>query len=163
MSGRADADRELLVLVAVLGLAGMFGVFSIKAAAPEVAAWYQRIAVPWYAAPFWGYVLGWSCAYAAAAVAAWLVWREAGWPRAWPAAAIWGVQLAVLTAWNYLMLAAHRTGWALPAIALVLVLAGTAVIVFRKSSAPAAVLMALYSGWIAYAGLLNFEIWRLSP
>lgn len=160
MSRQRDADAEFLVFAGVLALVGVAGIGSLVAVDKAALPWIEAIEMPGFAAPFWGYVLGWSCFYLAMAIAAWLVWREAGWAAVWPSFALWFAQLAILTGWTVTLFLLHRPGWALIGIAALFAATAASAMVFVRPSPLAALLMLGCLAWVGYAGLLNFAIWQ---
>ncbi len=147
----------LLIIVAAVGFAGQ------AITRPEIDIWYAMYVVkPSFTPPDWAFGPVWTALYAMMAVAAWLVWRETGWPRVQKAWTIWLVQLALNLAWTWLFFDLHRVGWSLGEIALLFVAIAAAIREFRKYSALAAWLMVPYLMWVTYAGVLNLAIWRLN-
>ena len=102
----------------------------------------------------------WTVLYLAMAVAAWLVWRQAG----WCGALVWfGVQLALNATWSPVFFGMHRIGLALGNIVLLwLAIAGTTVVFWRVTPA-AGILFVPYLAWVSFATLLNLTLYRLNP
>ena len=96
------------------------------------------------------------------AIAAWLVWKAGPRGEVWPAITLFLVQLVLNGIWSFLFFGLQAPGLALLEL-LVLVVAIVATIVrFQLHSKAACYLMMPYLLWVLYAGLLNFEIWRLN-
>jgi len=105
----------------------------------------------------------WSVLYLAMAVAGWMVWRREGFSGAAAPLAVFGVQLALNVLWSGVFF-----GLRLPGVAFVEILALWAailatILLFRRVSTPAALLLVPYLAWVTFAAVLNFEIWRLNP
>ena len=93
------------------------------------------------------------------AVAAWLVWRRAGWGGA---LAFFGVQLAFNAAWSPLFFGLHRIDWALvDIVALWVTIVATTVAFWRVTPWPCW-LFVPYLLWVSFAMVLNFTIWRMN-
>jgi tryptophan-rich sensory protein len=164
MSRRSDTLTEYFVLAGLVAVVAAVGVAGHAITAPQIAAWYEPSVVkPSFTPPDWLFAPVWTVLYLLMAVAAWLVWRETGWPGARRPWTFWAVQLALGLAWTWLFFGLHRVGWSLAEAGLLFVAIAATIREFRKYSAPAAWLLAPYIVWVAFAGLLNFEIWRLSP
>jgi len=143
-------------LAACFGVAALGGLFT----APAVRAWYPALAKPSWTPPSWLFGPVWTVLYAMMAVAAWLVWKRAGWNSA---LLLFAVQLALNGLWSPVFFGLHRPDWGFAVIvALWLAIAGTAA-AFWKTSMPAGVLFLPYLAWVSYATVLNFALWRLNP
>jgi tryptophan-rich sensory protein len=104
----------------------------------------------------------WTILYVLMGVAAWLVWRKKGFAGARGALGLFIVQLALNSFWSFLFFGAHRPGLAFfELIVLWLVILVTA-IKFRRVSVPAGILLLPYLCWVAFAGALNLQLWRLN-
>ena len=98
--------------------------------------------------------------YITIAVAAWGVWKRAGWNRAH---AWWLAQLALNAAWTPVFFGLHRPGLAAAVIvALWIAIVGT-IAAFFKVERWTAWLLAPYLAWVTFATALNIAIWRLNP
>ena len=163
MSRRADANAELAVLAGLIVLVAIVGYAAHLVTLPQIDGWYATSVVkPSFTPPDWVFGPVWGVLYLSMAVAAWLVWRETGWPGAQTPWAFWVVQLALNLGWSFLFFGLHRPGWALAEIALLFVAIAATAREFRRTSPLAAWLLAPYLVWVFYAGLLNFAIWRLN-
>jgi hypothetical protein len=80
-----------------------------------------------------------------------------------PALAFFGAQLVLNALWSWLFFGWHRPDLAfLEVIVLWLTILGT-VITFWRVSPAAGKLLLPYLAWVGFAGLLNWELWRLNP
>ena len=75
--------------------------------------WYAALAKPSWNPPNWIFGPVWTALYVLMAVAAWLVWRQAGFAGAGPALGLFGGQLVLNALWPYLFFGLHRIDWAL--------------------------------------------------
>nr|NIP78266.1 tryptophan-rich sensory protein [Gemmatimonadota bacterium]NIQ52659.1 tryptophan-rich sensory protein [Gemmatimonadota bacterium]NIU72795.1 tryptophan-rich sensory protein [Gammaproteobacteria bacterium]NIX43184.1 tryptophan-rich sensory protein [Gemmatimonadota bacterium]NIY07349.1 tryptophan-rich sensory protein [Gemmatimonadota bacterium] len=104
----------------------------------------------------------WTTLYVFMAVAAWLVWREAGLDGAFSALALFAVQLLLNLAWSGIFFALRSPGWALvDIIALWSAILVTMLLFFRHSAA-AGWLLVPYLLWVSFATVLNAAIVRLN-
>lgn len=136
-----------------------------------VAGWLTSLGMPqWYAGlekPSWTpppAVFGpvWAALYVMMAVAAWLVWRRAGFDGARAALTLFFVQLGLNLVWPGIFFALRSPGWALVELfALLIAVAGTTALFFQHSRA-AGLLMVPYTAWVTFAGALNAAIIRLN-
>lgn len=142
----------LVVTFAVAGLSG-------AATSGAVRDWFPSIAKPAWNPPDWVFGPVWTILYAMMAVAAWLVWRKAGWSGA---LAWFAAQLALNAIWSPLFFGLHRIDLALVDIVLLwAAIAGTTV-AFWKVTAVAGWLFVPYLTWVSFASVLNFTLWRLN-
>lgn len=145
-----------LVLVAVVAVSGAV----INAG--ETDGWYAAADKPPATPPGWVFGPVWTTLYTAMAVAAWLVWRTAGFRGAAVALGLYGVQLALNAAWTPVFFGAEQLVAGLVVIvALDLAVAATAV-AFRRHSRVAALLLVPYLAWTLYATYLNAGIAALN-
>jgi translocator protein len=96
------------------------------------------------------------------AVAAWLVWREAGRRGRGAALVLFAVQLAVNCAWSFLFFGMRSVGAGLADIVLLLAAVAATALAFRRVRPAAALPMLPYLVWIVYATALNVAIWRMN-
>lgn len=150
---------RLAVSIAIcFGAAG----FGSMLTTPSIRGWYATLAKPAWTPPNWVFGPVWSLLYLAMAVAAWLVWRRVGFPRASSALNLFAVQLVLNVCWSAIFFGAHRPGLAFAEIVLLWLAILATMIAFRPHSRAAAWLMLPYLLWVAYAAALNFSIWRLN-
>lgn len=141
-------------------------------AMPFVAGWIgsRFVPGPWYAElvkPSWtppDAVFGpvWSLLYLLMGIAAWLVWREAGFAAARVALGLFVFQLVLNALWSYLFFGLHRPDLALVDIVLLWLAIVATMIAFWKIRPLAAWLLAPYWAWVSFAAVLNGQLWRLN-
>lgn len=151
-SSRRTSDWLALLpfLAAVAVVAAVGGL-----AAGSAQRTYQALELPAFAPPSWLFGPVWTVLYVMIAVAAWLVWREAGWNRA---LTLWSAQLVLNLAWTPLFFAAGWYAVALVDIVALLVLVGLTIAAAGRTSRPAAWLLVPYLAWVGYATALNAAI-----
>ena len=158
-------DRSWLVAF----LAASFGAAALGSwsTSQSVNTWYPTLRKPSFTPPGWVFGPVWTVLYAAMAVAAWLVKREADRspvraPVGQQALVAWGVQLTLNVAWSAVFFGQRRIGAAVAVIAAL----WTAIAVCAERSArvsrPAALLLLPYLGWTTFAAALNVRLWQLN-
>ncbi|SCL41596.1 TspO and MBR related proteins [Micromonospora pallida] len=152
---RARAWWALLGFGTVVVVAAGIGVLGVS----DTSAEYASLRRPAWAPPSWLFGPVWSVLYAMIAVAGWLVWRRVG---LGPAIGVWTAQLALNAAWTPIFFGAGRYGLALVDVVVLWLLIGFTVVLFRRVSRPATLLMLPYWAWVAFAALLNLAIWQLN-
>ena len=150
-----------------LGLAGWLLVVFCAAAAGGIATagaggFYRELVRPDWAPPGWVFAPVWSALYAMMGVSAWLVWRARG-LHAGTALLLFTAQLAANVLWTWLFFAWRQGGAAFAEIVILWALILTTIMVFRRISAIAALLLAPYLAWVTFALALNLSLWRLNP
>lgn len=168
MSVQSRPPQRLTPQAQVIGLVGFLGVCLAAAAiggmatAPAMDGWYQTLEKPSWQPPAWVFGPVWTVLYLLMAVAAWLVWKPGGFRLAAVPLTAFAGQLILNVAWSWIFFRLQQPGWALlELLVLWLAIALTTWLFFRRS-ATAAVLMLPYLGWVTFAGVLNFAIWRLN-
>jgi len=154
--------KQIVSLVTLLAVSfSAAGIGSI-ATTPNIASWYAGLAKPSWNPPNWVFGPVWTVLYISMAVSAWLVWRQGGlWQGRWPLA--WfAVQLALNAAWSWLFFGFHLPGTAFIEVLILFTAIAATTIAFWQHSLAAGILMLPYLGWVAFASVLNFTIWRLN-
>lgn len=126
--------------------------------ATSVGEWYAALAKPAFNPPGWVFGPVWTLLYAMMAVAAWRVWRSAGWRHARAALLLYFLQLGVNLAWSALFFGLRRPDLALADCLLLLALIVATTLAFRRHDGMAALLMVPYGLWVGFACLLNGNI-----
>jgi translocator protein len=121
--------------------------------------WYGTLNKPSWNPPGWLFGPVWTILYLMMATAAWLVWKRCGWGKAlgW-----YGVQLALNAAWTPVFFGAQQPGWALVTIIALWSAIGVTSIGFFRASRVAWWLMMPYLGWVSFAAVLNYTLWRIN-
>ncbi|MFC1806037.1 TspO/MBR family protein [Planctomycetota bacterium] len=154
--------KDVLALVVCLALC--FGAAAIGSlfTGPAVSTWFQQIRKPSYSPPDWLFGPVWTALYATMAVAAWLIWRKGDAASRRLPLFLFGVQLALNAAWSPIFFGLRSFGGAfVEIVALWLAILAT-LVAFLPVSVPAGVLLVPYLGWVSFAAVLNFSIWRLN-
>lgn len=145
-------------LVLCLGIGAVAG----AATAHNVATWYPTLAKPSFNPPNWVFAPVWTTLYTLIAISGWRVWRRRGLSGAAPEFAAYGAQLALNLAWSFLFFGLHLIGVALVDILVLLAAIVVNAALFARIERAAAWLLVPYAAWVAFASLLNFELWRLN-
>lgn len=129
---------------------------------PEIRGWYASIEKPTWNPPDWVFGPVWTTLFALMAIAAWLVWRRAGWRAGRLPLTLFGIQLGLNLLWSCLFFGLRSPGAALVDVVLLWVAILATIIAFARWSRLAALLLVPYLLWVGFAAILNFTIWRLN-
>jgi benzodiazapine receptor len=149
----------------MIGLVGWLALaFSAAAVGSRFlpGAWYATLSKPAWNPPAAVFAPVWTVLYASMGVAAWLVWRRAGFAVAGPALAAFCAQLVLNAAWSYLFFGLHRPGIAFADILALWVVILVVVLLFWRVDWRAGALMVPYLVWVGFASCLNFALWRMN-
>lgn len=154
--------NSVLTLIGFLALC--FGVEAVAAVATwtSVEIWYPLLAKPWFTLPKGAFGPVWTVLYAMMAVAAWLVWREAGPAERRPALRLFFAQLALNVLWPILFFGLQAVTEALIEIGLLLALVLATTLAFWRIDQRAGALFVPYLLWVTYAAALNAAIWAMN-
>lgn len=156
------AARSALVLALCLAVcfaaAGLGGLATSR----SVRTWYQKIERPGWTPPDWLFGPVWTVLYATMAVAAWLVWRRAGWTGARAALALFAVQLFLNAGWSWLFFGLQSPGAALAELVVLWCAIVATVVAFWRVTPAAGLLLLPYLLWSTFAAALNLAIWRMN-
>ena len=138
--------------------AGIGAVASVNAGAS-----YQQLVQPQWAPPAWLFGPVWSVLYLGMAVSAWMVWRIGGFGAARRALSLFLVQLVANALWTWLFFHFQRGALASFEILLLWALIVATIVQFWRVRPVAGALMLPYLGWVSFASILSFTMWRLNP
>ena len=161
-AGAAGWRRDGLGLAAFLGLCLLVAALGGRVTAGSVASWYPSLQKPAFNPPAWVFAPVWTALYVMIAVAGWRVWRAYGLQRARLPMFVYAAQLVLNLAWSFLFFGLRSPGLALVDIVLLLAAIFANIALFRRIDAPAGWLLVPYAGWVCFATVLNFAIWRLN-
>lgn len=157
MSHSEPKLRNSLALVGFIVItfcAPALGAFSMP------GSWYAGLNKPSWNPPAWIFGPAWTLLYTLMAVAAWLVWKRAGFTRP---LALYFVQLALNAAWTPIFFGAHEMGWAFIEIITMWIAIALTLISFFRVNRAAGWLLVPYLAWVTFATALNFTLWKLNP
>ena len=146
------------------GVAVCFAASGLGAVAttPEIGTWYTTLVKPAWNPPDAVFGPVWMTLYLLMAVAAWRIWKPAGFAAARIPLALFAVQLVLNVAWSWVLFRFHQTGWAVVEIGGLCVLIMETSFCVIKNRKLAGSLMVPYLVWVGFASVLNFTIWRLN-
>lgn len=148
-----------------LGLIGWLLVVIVAGGAGALATrhareFYETLVKPAWAPP--GRIFGpvWTTLYLMMGVAAWLVWRAAGWAGASGTLTLFLVQLACNALWSWCFFAWRRGALAFADVVLLLGLIVATLVAFARVHWLAALLLVPYLAWVTFATALTYSVWR---
>jgi len=125
-------------------------------------AWYASLAKPSWNPPNAIFAPVWSVLYVLMGVAAWLVWRRAGFSGAGVSLALFVVQLVLNALWSYLFFGTHRPDLAFLEILILWAALLLTLLLFWRQVRLAGVLLLPYLAWVTFASFLNFALWQMN-
>ncbi|MGV1760493.1 TspO/MBR family protein [Rhizobium sp. A22-96] len=151
-----NAALAIIPVVAAL-LLGQWATF------PSLANWYANLAKPDFNPPNWIFGPMWTLLYALMAYSSWRIWNlPSDQPRRSTTLVVFYAQLALNALWSWMFFGLNNPLAGLldiiPQWLLILVTIGS----FRRLDARAAYCLVPVAAWVAFAIVLNFEIWRLN-
>ena len=159
-SGPPPQRHGCIGLVFFIGVCLGAGGLGAIATTPEIEGWYQEIAKPTWNPPDRVFGPVWTTLFILMAIAAWLIWRPAGFRTAVMPLSLFGLQLCLNVAWSWIFFGMHQPGWAFAEILVLwLAIAATTLAFFRRSVV-AGWLLVPYLLWVSFAAALNFAIWQ---
>jgi tryptophan-rich sensory protein len=149
----------LIISLLVCFAAAATGALATRSA-PE---FYAALSRPTWAPPASVFGPVWSLLYTLMAIAAWLVWRDKGFPGARVALALFVVQLALNALWSWLFFAWRRGLMAELEIVVLLVAIALTIVAFWRVRPLAGALLLPYLAWVTFATALTFALVRRNP
>lgn len=145
-------------LVVCLGAGGLGAI----ATTPEIEGWYQTVAKPSWNPPNNIFGPVWTTLFVMMAISGWLVWQASNEHKVKAPLTLFGTQLVLNIAWSWIFFGMHQPGWAFVEILVLwLAIAATAKSFFGISKLAGGLLVP-YLGWVSFASVLNFAIWRMN-
>ena len=150
------------------GLLGWLAVTFAAAALGALASvdasdFYAQLARPAWAPPASWFGPVWTVLYLLMAVAAWLVWRRAGWARARGALLLYLAQLPVNALWSWLFFAWREGALAMADVVVLWALIAATMVAFWRHHRAAGAMLLPYLAWVSFATALTYAIWQLNP
>ena len=124
--------------------------------------WYASLEKPSWNPPGWIFGPVWTVLYILMGIAAWLVWKESGFPGAGPALILFLVQLVLNGLWSFLFFGLRNPPAAFGDIVVLWLLILWVTLLFWRERPLAGILLLPYLGWTGFASVLNFTLWRLN-
>ena len=149
-------------LAIFIGICLGAGCLGAIATTPEIDGWYRTVVKPTWNPPNSVFGPVWTTLFVMMAVAAWLVWRPAGFIAAKVPLLLFTAQLALNVAWSWIFFGLHQPGWAFLEIVFLWAAISVTMRAFFQRSQLAGWLLAPYLAWVSFAAVLNFAIWRLN-
>ena len=150
------------MLVVLVGLCLAVGALGGWVTADSVKTWYTTINKPSFTPPNWVFGPVWTVLYVLMGIAGWRVWCKARPDQLRVPLALFAVQLALNLAWSVVFFGAHRIGGAVVVIVGLEAAILATMVAFRRIDGLAALLLAPYALWVAFAAALNIAVWRLN-
>ncbi|WP_446745184.1 TspO/MBR family protein [Silvibacterium acidisoli] len=150
------------VLIGFLAVSLGVGFLGSLFSAPEISGWYASLAKPPLNPPNWIFAPVWTAIYILTAVATWIVWKTRLSDCRKTGLRIFWVQLGLNLLWSWTFFSRHQIFTAFVDLVVLWVAVLLMARSFRKMSIPAASLLVPYLLWVAFAGYLNFAIWRMN-
>lgn len=152
----------------IWGLIGWLGITFIAAAVGAAAtvdapSFYQALNLPSWAPASSVFAPVWTLLYLMMGIAAWLVWRQAGFNNARTALTLYIMQLIFNALWSWTFFAWHQGSFSFMVIVFLWLLVAATLYQFWKINRSAGVLLMPYLLWLTYAGALNLVVWQMNP
>lgn len=132
-------------------------------ASANAGAFYEKLSQPEWAPPASLFGPVWTLLYILIAIAAWLVWKDAGFRGASLALSMMIVQLAANALWTWIFFAWHRGALAFVEIIVLWILIVITMILFWRVRPVAGVLFVPYLLWVTFASALTYSMWQRNP
>ncbi|MBD3367161.1 MAG: tryptophan-rich sensory protein [Candidatus Eisenbacteria bacterium] len=124
--------------------------------------WYAALVKPAWTPPNAVFGPVWTILYVLMGVAAWLVWRRAGFSEARGPLWLFIAQLVLNALWSCIFFGAHELLPAFVEIVVLWVAIAVTLVWFWRVVPAAGLLLVPYLAWVTFASALNFQLWRLN-
>ncbi|MFO1323616.1 MAG: TspO/MBR family protein [Burkholderiales bacterium] len=128
-----------------------------------LSPWYYALRNPPWKPPDWLFGPAWTTIFTLAAIAGGLAWNGAtSRSERFAIVAAFAVNIALNLLWSGLFFRLHRPDWSLYEVGALWLSIVAMIVVVRRTSTPAAWMLAPYLAWVTFASALNFAIVRLN-
>jgi translocator protein len=159
----AKSSRSLRMAAAAIALVVVASVLGEIVTIPNLKLWYAALAKPSFNPPNAVFGPVWTGLYALMAFAFWRILRlPARTPGRDAAIGAFLAQLMLNVLWPFLFFGGRSPALGLVEIVLQWLLVVATILLFRPLDRLAAACLVPLALWVAFAALLNFEIWRLN-
>jgi tryptophan-rich sensory protein len=153
---------------AILGLLGWIALTGVAAALGSAAStdsrtFYESLQLPSWAPPASVFGPVWAVLYLLMAIAAWMVWRDRQFVGARLGIRLYLVQLGLSVLWTWFFFAWRQGALAFVEVLLLWIAVAMTMNVFRRVRPVAGTLLIPYLGWVTYAAILTWAVWRANP
>ena len=129
---------------------------------PNLVPWYAELSKPTFNPPNWVFAPVWTCLYALMAFSLWRVLRMPVSSQRRTALILFVCILILNAAWSWMFFGANSPLLGLMNIGPQLAVIGATIAVFWGVDRAAAFCLLPLAGWVTFAAVLNFSIWRLN-
>ncbi len=151
---------KFIVSIFVCLMAGFLGSLATRSSIPT---WYAGLTKPLFNPPNQIFAPVWTILYILMAVSAFVIWRKGLQNRYVKLAlSIFAVQLVLNVLWSILFFGLRLPFPAFIEIIILWIAILFTILIFRKISMTAALLLIPYILWVSFAAVLNFSLWRLN-
>ncbi len=145
--------KRLLFIIPVVLFGWIIGWLNVP------GPWYQSLAKLAFNPPNWVFAPIWTALYVMIGAVGWLLWERAADKGL---RVLWVAQLALNYAWSPAFFGAENPGLALLVVSLLLATILAFILCARRIDPVSVALFMPYLAWVAFASVLNFEIWQLN-
>ena len=129
----------------------------------SVNTWYAQLEKPTITPPDWVFGPAWTILYLLMSISVFLVWDKGlDYPKVKLAIGLFLIQLALNAIWTPIFFGFHLILLALIDIILLFIAIVATLLVFKRISFPASMLLVPYLLWVGYATILNGSIYYLN-
>ena len=132
-------------------------------ASANAGDFYTSLSRPSWAPPPSLFGPVWTVLYFLMGVAAWLVWKRAGFRAARGALTLFIVQLLANALWTWIFFAWRQGAFAFGEIVLLWILIALTIAMFWRVTPAAGMLLLPYLAWVSYATALTYAVWQRNP
>jgi tryptophan-rich sensory protein len=160
---RKRVIRNIGLAAAAILTVGIASLVGGAVTAPAIPTWHAGLVKPAFNPPNWVFAPVWTVLYALMAYAFWRVLRLPANTTGRGVAVIAFVAQIILNAsWSVAFFGMRSPFAGLVVIVGLLVSITWTILLFRRVDGISALLLVPYVAWVAFAAILNFEIWRLN-
>jgi tryptophan-rich sensory protein len=151
-----------LTLIFFIAFVLFVGYFSSIVVGVPIKDLYSVLNKPSFAPPAALFGPVWAVLYILMGISAFLIWQKKDEKDVNPATAIFFIQLFLNYIWTIIFFGRSSYGLALIDLVALWIAIVATIMIFRRFSKTAAILLIPYLFWVTFAGVLNFYIWKLN-
>ncbi|MFH1335241.1 MAG: TspO/MBR family protein [Candidatus Zixiibacteriota bacterium] len=154
---------EILKLIICIGVCQLAGFVGSLFTTPSIPTWYAAIRKPSFTPPNSVFGPVWTTLFLLMGISAYLIWRKGLQDKNVKLALlIFIAQLGLNVLWSILFFGLHSPFSAFIEIIILWLVILVTFVSFMKISKPAGILLLPYLIWVAFAAILNYNLWKLN-
>lgn len=152
---------KILKLISAIVICFLAGIIGSLYTTNSISTWYVTINKPSFNPPNWLFAPAWTTLYILMGISLYIVWQQQSKTKN-KAYLLFYSQLVLNALWSIIFFGYHNLLLAFIEIIILWIVILWTIIEFHRISKTAAYLLIPYLGWVTFASILTYSVWRLN-